>query len=363
MNDSTQEQQPTQSEPQSFGDQIRQARETRGLSIDDLVGETRIHPQHLVDLEQGKTSGISATGYVTGYLRTLAKLLDLDAEDLIRSYKSSLTQANHQAIDPEHELLPLRRKSAALGWSTVVATIIIGIAALGAIGYYWWENMNDRPSNEEEERVMNSDPSHVDDSEYSNDDQQEEQNISLSTGEAAESAEAPMPDNETDIEDSLADVGTFDTNTDDPTRETNSDPTTVPTGSSWVEQMRQFSDVSNETQNEESAAIVTERTENTEEDELEPETEELEKQDQSEPELPPLVFEFSDVSYVEVTDADDKQLVSETKQAGTKLELEGNAPFTVKLGYAPGVTVIFEGEKIDLSGYTRRNIAEFKLPP
>ena len=78
---------------------------------------------------------------------------------------------------------------------------------------------------------------------------------------------------------------------------------------------------------------------------------------------PPLLFEFSEVSFVEVTDADDNQLVSDTKQAGTKLELDGKAPFTIKLGFAPGVTLFYKGDKVDLTPHARRNIAEFTLPP
>ena len=110
MNTPIQEEQQTQTESVSFGERIRQAREERQLTIDDLVGETRIHPQHLIDLEEGKTSGISAPGYVFGYLKTLAKVLGLDAEELISDFKSSFDEANHQTIDPDHELLPPKSK-------------------------------------------------------------------------------------------------------------------------------------------------------------------------------------------------------------------------------------------------------------
>ena len=55
VNASNEEQQATETTSVTFGEKIRHAREARQLSIDDLVGETRINPQHLIDLEEGLT--------------------------------------------------------------------------------------------------------------------------------------------------------------------------------------------------------------------------------------------------------------------------------------------------------------------
>lgn len=360
MNDPTQEQKPTEPSALSFGEKIRQAREKRQLSIDDLVGETRIHPQHLADLEQGKTSGISASGYVIGYLKTLAKILDLDAESLISDYKSSINQSGHQIIDPEHELLPVQRKKNSLGWGTVLATTIIVVAGLGAVGYYWWENINDETSETQQREELEEDTSNQDEVEQSNHQSTEELNSAYSSGRTAgysgrESGTA------SDVDENMLDVGNYDNaRVEDSANLNGSDPSGVQTNMTWVDLMNMTQDSSSYTTN----GVGTEPREEAEHDEADSaiELEESEQTDDAVEDEPPLVFEFSDISYVEVTDADDEQLVAETKQAGSTLELDGKAPFVVKLGFAPGVTVFYKGDKVDLKGYTRRNIAEFELP-
>lgn len=360
MNDSTQEQQATESSATSFGEKIRQAREARQLSIDDLVGETRIHPQHLVDLEQGKTSGISATGYVIGYLRTLAKILDLDAEVLISDYKSSTNQTDHQTIDPEHELLPVQRKKNSLGWHTVLATTIIAIAGLGTVGYYWWENMNDGTS-ETEQSEIDEEVSNVEEPTQVHQPTTGEQNGTLSSGSASgylgSESEAEGGDDET-----LSANGDFDSTREDESSNLNSsDPPSTHTNMNWVDLMNLTRELPIDVTNDEDSEPIDQTGNSDIESDFE--TEEGEQTEEPVSDEPSLLFEFSEISYVEVTDADDNQLVSDTKQAGTTLELDGKAPFTVKLGFAPGVTVFYNGDKVDLNPYTRRNIAEFKLPP
>lgn len=361
MNDSTQEQQAPESSAMSFGEKIRQAREERQLSIDDLVGETRIHPQHLVDLEQGNTSGISATGYVIGYLRTLAKILDLDAEALISDYKSSSNQSGHQTIDPEHELLPVQRKKNSLGWSTVLATTIIVIAGLGAVGYYWWENMQDDTSETERSEDIDEDASNFDETPDPNQTTSEDKNGNYFSGRSSEYAGSES-ESDGDVGETRTDEGNFDSSrVDDPSNVNSSDPPTLQTNMSWVDLMNLTSDLPSSMTTDEDSESIDETGNN--ETETEFDTEESEQTEETVLDEPSLLFEFSEISYVEVSDADDNQLVSDTKQAGTTLELDGKAPFTVKLGFAPGVTVFFNGDKIDLTPYTRRNIAEFKLPP
>lgn len=62
---------------QALGDQIRQAREAKTLSIRDVADRTGIGRSTLLDLEQGKVASPNPTT-----LASLAELLDLDLADL-----------------------------------------------------------------------------------------------------------------------------------------------------------------------------------------------------------------------------------------------------------------------------------------
>ena len=344
-------------------------REKHGnFPIDDLVGETRINPQHLIDLEEGKTSGISAPGYIVGYLRTLAKVLGLNAEELINDFKSSTNQSQHQTIDPEHELLPPKPKKNSLGWSTIVATSIIVLAGVGALIYYWLEIAGDENSNSSQSEIVDDESSELDSSEQANPTPSEERNTSGP-------ARQPSRTEDIDLESTVSTTANSteeesSENRDESTNEGEfEDPADVEgTSSSSEHTSTDWEELMNLTQlapGDESEDANTElpQGDSNEIDDSSQETTDTEETEEATQEEPMLLFEFSDDSYVEVTDADDNQLVSEIKQAGTKLELDGTAPFTIKLGSARSVTLFYEGDEVDLTPHTRRNIAELTLPP
>ena len=363
MNAPDQEQQPTESTSTSFGERIRQAREERQLSIDDLVGETRINPQHLNDLEECKTSGISAPGYIVGYLRTLAKVLDLDAEELISDFKSSIDQAEHQTIDPEHELLPPKAKKNSFGWSTILATTIIVLAGVGALIYYWLEVAGDNNSNSSPSEIVDEDSVNLDDSEELSSSPNQAPNSSRSPDQSSGSEDSDLDRGEGALSVSSDGSSANDTNGDFNGAEVESSTELTGSASSGEQTSTNWEDLMNLTQGSPTDDTTNSGANDNDEPSVPGDSVDREETDQAIQEEPPLVFEFSDVSFVEVIDADDNQLVSENKDAGTKLELNGTAPFTIKLGSASSVTVFFKGDKVDLTPHTRRNIAEFTLPP
>ena len=74
-----------------------------------------------------------------------------------------------------------------------------------------------------------------------------------------------------------------------------------------------------------------------------------------------LILSFTGVSWVEVTDATGKVLVSQLAQAGEVLRPTGAAPLAVVLGDAAKVSAAVRGEPLDLVPVTRSNIARFTV--
>jgi len=74
-----------------------------------------------------------------------------------------------------------------------------------------------------------------------------------------------------------------------------------------------------------------------------------------------LGFQFSADCWVEVRNASGRVLYSNLNSAGSTLELVGQGPFRILLGYAPGVTLAFEGEPVPLAPHTRNNVATLVL--
>lgn len=74
-----------------------------------------------------------------------------------------------------------------------------------------------------------------------------------------------------------------------------------------------------------------------------------------------LLMSFSGSSWVEVTDAAGKVLVSQTAGAGEVLQPVGTPPLNVVIGDASKVTVKVRGEPYNLDASTRANIARFSV--
>lgn len=75
-----------------------------------------------------------------------------------------------------------------------------------------------------------------------------------------------------------------------------------------------------------------------------------------------LGLEFSERSWVNVVDATGKKLLDGIVRGGASFALDGQPPYKVFLGYAPGVIVSFQGRQIDISRHmTSNNTARFTV--
>ena len=76
-----------------------------------------------------------------------------------------------------------------------------------------------------------------------------------------------------------------------------------------------------------------------------------------------LLFHFNEESWVEVKSADGKVLLQRLNAPGSEqaVEVQGEAPYTLVVGNAKGVSLQFRGQPVDLTPYTRDSVARFKL--
>lgn len=74
-----------------------------------------------------------------------------------------------------------------------------------------------------------------------------------------------------------------------------------------------------------------------------------------------LVFRFIDDCWVEVLDAGGARVHGDLERAGNELEVSGQAPFALTLGYASGVELEYNGQPVVLEPHTKNNVARLVL--
>ena len=83
------------------------ARLQRGVDLNDVSTELRIHYKHLLAIEEGRYTDLPGPAYVIGFLRSYAAYLGLDAADLVRRFKTETTEFDARqdlnALDPYDE--------------------------------------------------------------------------------------------------------------------------------------------------------------------------------------------------------------------------------------------------------------------
>jgi cytoskeleton protein RodZ len=113
-----------------IGPQLRAARERLRLSIDQLAERTRIRPHVIEALEIDDFVPCGGDFYARGHLRTLARILGLDAAPLLVTYAERYADA---PVDPrrvfEAELAtgrggPLKGTRGGPNWSVLVAAVM-----------------------------------------------------------------------------------------------------------------------------------------------------------------------------------------------------------------------------------------------
>ncbi len=79
----------TQSLMPALGEEFREAREARGLSLSDVAEQIHIRSVYLAQIEKENWSAIGAPVYVRGFLRTYARFLGIDAEQAVGKFNET----------------------------------------------------------------------------------------------------------------------------------------------------------------------------------------------------------------------------------------------------------------------------------
>lgn len=316
---------PTSNNP---GETLRVARESKNLSLQAVAQQLNLSERSLARIEAGDFSQLPGHTFARGYVRAYAKLLGLDQSRLVQEFDqhTGTTATGSSVTSLGYIDEPVRLSRSMVRFFLFALMLVVAGGA-----YYWWQ---------EQQNVVQSGPAVT----------------------ALERIEVEAADGTTEIH--LLDRA--DDQADEPEPEAAaSEPATEP------EDPAPAADASEPASEEQTTAESTQAAQTpasqapTIDTPAEAEAASAPVQSAQAPVVAVgeglLELRYTADCWTQVTDAEGRVLLSVLAKAGSSRTVSGKAPLDLRLGYASGVQVSYNGEAVSLAGHTRGETARLKL--
>ncbi|PHK93090.1 hypothetical protein CR162_20410 [Pseudoroseomonas rhizosphaerae] len=121
------------------GEELREARLSLGISLEEMAERLRINRRYIAALEDGRIADLPGAAYAIGFVRSYAQAMGLDAPDLVRRFREAAGKGprGRDLVFPE----PVPERGVPTG-----AVILVGaLLAIGAYaGWYRWSGSGER---------------------------------------------------------------------------------------------------------------------------------------------------------------------------------------------------------------------------
>jgi cytoskeletal protein RodZ len=144
-----------------LGNRLKEAREAKGLSLEDLQELTKIQKRYLIGIEEGNYSMMPGKFYVRAFIKQYCEAVGLDSEEIFEQYKSEIPSVYSEEL-PEQLSRVQSRKTIPAGDSKVVELlpkILAAVLVIGAAVLIWVLVLNymSNPDNEDKKDAKQSD--------------------------------------------------------------------------------------------------------------------------------------------------------------------------------------------------------------
>lgn len=124
------------------GEQLRAAREAKGLSLEEVAGQTRIPQRHLESLEQSDWSRLPAPTYTMGFAKSYASAVGLDRTEIGDRLRSEMGGTRPEYSVASEVFEPADPARTMPRWLVVAA---IGAVILAILLFNWLNNRSLQP--------------------------------------------------------------------------------------------------------------------------------------------------------------------------------------------------------------------------
>ncbi|MCS2162514.1 cytoskeleton protein RodZ [Scandinavium sp. H11S7] len=309
---------------QSTGTRLRNAREQLGLSQQAVAERLCLKVSTVRDIEDDKAPASLASTFLRGYIRSYARLVHIPEEELLPILAKEVPVRVAKMAPMQNMSLGKRRKKRD-GWLMSFTWLVLFVV-IGLTGAWWWQN---HKAQQEEISTM-ADQSSAE----LNANDSSSQNVPLDTS----GAQSQAPD------------ATADNSQPAPAADANAPGATAQTAPAQTVPDAQNNAVVSPSQAnvDNTASAANPAT---------PAAPLPTDQAAVTPTASPnaLVMNFNADCWLEVTDSTGKKLFSGLQRKDGTLNLEGQAPYKLKIGAPAAVQIQFQGKPVDLSRFIRTN--------
>ncbi len=308
------------------GERLQAARIQQGLSLDDVANRMHLSPSILESIEENNFEEITAPIFVKGYLRAYARIVSLDEDEMIEQYARFFSGEDPPISSVSNVAPELSAADARMKWTTIVVILVLAVLLTA----WWWnrEQGGQAPISLDAQAPTG------------------EQGISQSTAASDEIeavSEAPQ-EASSETETVIAETTGSVTETPEPTPEA----PVEPAGDETIELAAQT-----ESTDDPAPAAANEEAASEAPADVAPVASGAVRNEQAPSGNDRLEIIVNADTWADIKDATGYQLVYDLLRADRRLELTGQAPFSVFLGNGHGVELRLNEGEIDLGGRIR----------
>jgi cytoskeleton protein RodZ len=316
------------------GGVLRAAREKLGLSIDDISTQLRISPKQINAIEADQFSLLPQPSIVRGFIRNYAKALKIDVEPILASYQTLNPSSTPQsfAVKSSANASVIGQETNQFSFKHFIALIITFSLIAGAV-YYYTQQIQPTLAPTEPRQDSTTAPA---------DQEATQQNMPPEFALPAAERQTEESSTETSVAIELPTATNNPVNTENPNLAseqsatiTNNAPSTQPSSTPTTKPM-------NTDQNSVEKTVATTK----------PETVRNTSQ---------LTFTATEQSWVNIVDAQGKEVFNKVLNAGDTQHVEITPPFKLTVGNAQATTLSVNQKAFDLTPYTRVKVARVQI--
>ena len=115
----------------TVGERLREAREAKGVTLDEIASQTRIPVRHLQHIETGDWEALPAVTYSVGFARSYANAVGLDGAEIGAEVRQQLGSGRRPGVAPAEYYEPADPARVPPRWLVITAAIIAVLLIAG----------------------------------------------------------------------------------------------------------------------------------------------------------------------------------------------------------------------------------------